>query len=91
MTRRFVKIRREHAPFCPQCWIDSGCPDPAEMHRHGHVTGERFWCEVLQDLPDGGRVVRVDNTTIYPGRSWPQLNDIITLPADEEILDEQEA
>ena len=87
--RRFVKIRREHTPFCPACWIDSGCPDPEEMRPHGPITGERFWCEVLQELPDGRLVVRVDNKTIYPGRSWPRLDDTITLAADEPILDER--
>jgi hypothetical protein len=88
--RYFVKIRREHAPFCPACWIDSGHPDPEEMRPHGSITGERFWCEVLQELPDGRRVVRVDNRTIYPG-SMPRLGDIIMLAADEPILDRIEA
>jgi len=87
--RRFVKIRREHAPFCPACWIDSGRPDPEDEPARPY-TGEHFWCEVLQELPDGRRVLRVDNKTIYPG-SMPRLDDIIMLAADEPILEELDA
>jgi hypothetical protein len=90
-----IKIRREHAPICLECWAaDENTrlirPDEAAAARlatggAAAVTGERFWCEVLVRWPDGRRLVRVDNETIGPG--VPRLHELLTLPADEDVLD----
>ena len=62
-----------------------------KIRRHDQEsgTGERFWCQVLSETPDGSLTVRVDNMTI--GAGLPQLHEILTLGADEEILDEMSA
>ena len=59
-----------------------------KIRRHDQEsgTGERFWCEVLSETPDGSLTVRVDNMTL--GSGLPQLHEILTLDASEEILDE---
>jgi hypothetical protein len=97
-TGRWVKILREcDEPLCIDCtWGDdaeevlaNSEPPPGvtreELRRRGRITGERFWCEVLLDRPDGSMIARVDNETRGPG--VPRLNEVIVLPADEPILD----
>jgi hypothetical protein len=51
----------------------------------GERWGERFWCEVLLRLPDGSRLVRVDNETI--GDYTPRLDTLLALAFDEPVLD----
>ena len=72
---QFIKIRRGH--------------DAVIVSDTTKVIGERFWCEVLFQYPSGDMLVRVDNSTIGPG--VPRMDEILVLPATENILDERAA